>query len=114
MSAVHKRHRSSDNEKINKYADVKSDTVCHEGPLSEVEGRDDYTSTDTKKLNDRDAFAGKWIEKHEGGVMMVVETPVQKMSSETNREEMDKFLDKLKKDKKQDMLKRNNLLKSKT
>ncbi|KAG5883059.1 hypothetical protein JTB14_010447 [Gonioctena quinquepunctata] len=59
-----KRDRSSEKEKINKYSDGDA-PVRHEGPLSEGEDRDDYTTTDTAKLIDRDTFAGKWAEKGE-------------------------------------------------
>lgn len=115
ISPVHRRDRSSDKEKINKYADGDGDPIRHEGPLSEGEDRDDYTSTDTKKLIDRDAFAGKWAEKEDGGGGDRGPSAKEHIPSETNMEEMDKFLDKVKKDKKEEMLERNkDLLKSKT
>lgn len=118
VSPVHKRDRSSDKEKINKYADGEGESVRHEGPLSEGEDRDDYTSTDTKKLVDRDSFAGKWAEKEEGGSSGGgggSSSVKDNIPSETNIEEMDKFLDKVKKDKKEEMLERNkDLLKNKT
>lgn len=114
VSPIHKRDRSSDKEKINKYADGDGESVRHEGPLSEGEDRDDYTSTDTKKLIDRDSFAGKWAEKEESGGGGS-SSAKDNIPSETNIEEMDKFLDKVKKDKKEEMLERNkDLLKNKT
>ncbi|CAH1105868.1 unnamed protein product [Psylliodes chrysocephalus] len=62
-----KRDRSSpapEKEKINKYSDGDA-PVRHEGPLSEGEDRDDYISTDTSKLIDRE-IGGKWADKEEG------------------------------------------------
>ncbi|XP_056648965.1 tetratricopeptide repeat protein 14 homolog isoform X1 [Diorhabda sublineata] len=59
-----KRDKSSpppDKEKINKYSDGDA-PVRHEGPLSEGEDRDDYISTDTNKLIDRE-MGGKWADK---------------------------------------------------
>lgn len=115
-------------DKINKYADNEAEVIRHEGPLSEGEDRDDYISNDNK-LIDRDSFAGKWAEKHEnGGGESVVEKSggdgndgcdgsnslKDSIPSETNIEEMDKFLDRVKKDKKEEMLERNkDLLKNK-
>ncbi|XP_074041206.1 uncharacterized protein isoform X2 [Leptinotarsa decemlineata] len=107
-----KRDRSAEKEKINKYSDGDA-PVRHEGPLSEGEDRDDYTTTDTGKLINRDTYAGKWAEKgedKEGGSSSAKDN----IPSETNIEEMDKFLDKVKKDKKEEMMERNkDLLKSK-
>ncbi|XP_028128031.2 tetratricopeptide repeat protein 14 homolog isoform X1 [Diabrotica virgifera virgifera] len=59
-----KRDRSSppsEKEKINKYSDGDA-PIQHEGPLSEGEDRDDYISTDTSKLIDRE-IGGKWADK---------------------------------------------------
>ncbi|GJQ66979.1 hypothetical protein Trydic_g7979 [Trypoxylus dichotomus] len=51
-------------EKVNKYIDTDGEPIRHEGPLSEGEDRDDFTS---EKYVDREAYDGKWAEKDEGG-----------------------------------------------
>lgn len=56
---------NEEKDKINKYLDNDGEPIRHEGPLSEGEDRDDYTSSD--KLVDRGAYDGKWGEKSEGG-----------------------------------------------
>lgn len=115
-----------DKDKINKYADNDGEVIRHEGPLSEGEDRDDYISNDNK-LIDRDSFAGKWAEKDDNSGGNNIEKDnngdgngqdggslKDSIPSETNIEEMDKFLDKVKKDKKEEMLERNkDLLKNK-
>ncbi|CAH1953990.1 unnamed protein product [Acanthoscelides obtectus] len=112
--------RSSEKERINKYSgDGQPEAVRHEGPLSEGEDRDDYnTGNDSSKLIDRDAFAGKWADKEEGGGATenggATESKETEIPPETNLEEMDKFLNKTKKDKKEEMLERNkDILKTK-
>lgn len=110
---------NTEKDKINKYLNNDGTNVKHEGPLSEGEDRDDYTTTTSApgtsdKLIDREAFDGKWAEKKDevgnGNVDVDANIP-----SETNIEEMDKFLNKVKKDKKEEMLERNkDLLKNKT
>jgi len=60
---------NEEKEKINKYLDngEGEEQVRHEGPLSEGEDRDDYSSD---KFVDRQSFDGKWAEKEaaaEGG-----------------------------------------------
>nr|CAI5870370.1 unnamed protein product [Callosobruchus analis] len=108
--------RSSEKEKINKYSgDGQPEAVRHEGPLSEGEDRDDYNTGNDSKLIDRDAFAGKWADKEEGGTNENGSTDSKAIPPETNLEEMDKFLNKAKKDKKEEMLERNkDILKTKT
>lgn len=62
----------------------------------------------------RDEYAGKWAEKgdKDNGVE---ESGTKNIPSETNIEEMDKFLSKAKKEKKEEMLERNkDLLKNKS
>ncbi|KAJ8984823.1 hypothetical protein NQ317_013022 [Molorchus minor] len=59
------RRDSVEKEKVNKYADGEGESIRHEGPLSDGEDRDDYTSND--KVVDRDEFAGKWADKDEAG-----------------------------------------------
>lgn len=107
-------------DKVNKYAEGGEGEVRHEGPLSEGEDRDDYTSND--KFVNREAFGGKWADKEDGGQENAGEgeggsgSKVDKANipSESNIEEMDKFLSKVKKDKKEEMLERNkDLLKNK-
>lgn len=103
---------SIEKDKINKYIDSESSAVRHEGPLSEGEDRDDYTSNDNKTV-DREAYAGKWAEKGEGGGDG--SSSKNNIPAETNAEEMDRFLSKVKKEKKDEMLERNkDLLKNKT
>lgn len=51
---------NEEKEKINKYLDNGDEPVRHEGPLSEGEDRDDYSSD---KFVDRQSFDGKWAEK---------------------------------------------------
>lgn len=65
---------------------------------------------------DRDSFAGKWAEKEEsGGGGGGSSSAKDNIPSETNIEEMDKYLDKVKKEKKEELLERNkDLLKNKT
>lgn len=115
-----RRHHDRDKDKINKYADNTDmdPQIRHEGPLSEGEDRDDYTSND--KMVNRDSYDGKWKENDkerngdkEGGNE---ENSVKNsIPSETNIEEMDKFLDKVKKDKKKEMMERNkDLLENKS
>ncbi|KAK9738006.1 Tetratricopeptide repeat [Popillia japonica] len=97
-------------EKVNKYIDNDGEPIRHEGPLSEGEDRDDYTS---EKYVDREAYDGKWAEKDEGGGGDN-QNVGKDIPPETNIEEMDKFLNKVKKDKKEEMLERNkDFLKSK-
>ncbi|XP_030758470.1 tetratricopeptide repeat protein 14 homolog isoform X2 [Sitophilus oryzae] len=113
-----RRTREESKEKINKYSEGQTaenveQPVKHDGPLSEGEDRDDYTNNDSNKVIDRDAFAGKWADKddndREPSPPGSRDIPV-----ETNIEEMDKFLDKVKKDKKEEMLERNkDMLKNK-
>lgn len=79
--------------------------------MSEGEDRDDYTNTDNAKVVTRDAFAGKWADDD------TEPSPPgsRDIPEETNLEEMDKFLSKVKKERKEDMLERNkDLLKNKT
>jgi len=91
-------------EKVNKYLDNEStEPIRHEGPLSEGEDRDDYSS---EKYVDREAYDGKWADKDEGGGGDS-KNVTSEIPSETNIEEMDKFLSKVKKDKKEEMLERN-------
>lgn len=105
-------------DKVTKYGE-NEEAVRHEGPLSEGEDRDDYTNNENKFV-DREAFDGKWAEKGGGGDNNKNEGDGEskdkgdKIPSESNIEEMDKFLSKVKKDKKEEMLERNkDLLKSK-
>lgn len=104
---------NAEKDKINKYIDNDGEPVRHEGPLSEGEDRDDYSG---EKFVDREAFDGKWAEKGEGGDGAAGNSGGSKdIPSETNIEEMDKFLNKVKKDKKEEMLERNkDLIKNKT
>lgn len=100
---------NEEKEKINKYLDNGEEQVRHEGPLSEGEDRDDYSSD---KFVDRQSFDGKWAEKEsaEGGE----NKKSNDIPNESNVEEMNKFLDQIKKEKKQKMLERNkDMLKSK-
>lgn len=62
---------------------------------------------------DRDAFAGKWADKEDND--REPSPPGSRdIPEETNIEEMDKFLNKVKKDKKEEMLERNkDLIKNK-
>ena len=79
------------------------ENVKHEGPLSEGEDRDDY--------GDRENYEGKWGDKDGGGGD---QGQGKDMPPETNIEEMDKFLSKVKKERKEEMLERNKeFLKSK-
>lgn len=104
---------NAEKDKINKYIDNDGQPIRHEGPLSEGEDRDDYSG---EKFVDREAFDGKWAEKGEGGDGGAGNSGGGKdIPSETNIEEMDKFLNKVKKDKKEEMLERNkDLIKNKT
>ncbi|KAJ8917051.1 hypothetical protein NQ315_012970 [Exocentrus adspersus] len=68
-------------DKINKYNDGESESIRHEGPLSEGEDRDDYAND---KLINRDEFAGKWAEKGEHS------EKVKEASGEANMDEADK------------------------
>lgn len=95
---------SVENEKINKYNDGENESIRHEGPLSEGEDRDDYTN---EKLIDRDEFAGKWAEKDDCGESS------KEPSGAANMDDMDKFSNKAKKDKKEDGLDRNKDLSKK-
>lgn len=100
--------------KVNKYTDSEGQPIRHEGPLSEGEDRDDYTNNE--KFVDREAFDGKWAEKggNDAGGGGDASSKMDSMPSESNIEEMDKFLTKVKKDKKEEMLERNkDLLKNK-
>ncbi|XP_063914100.1 uncharacterized protein DDB_G0284459 isoform X2 [Zophobas morio] len=115
-----KKQSVEQKDKVNKYAEGGEGEVRHEGPLSEGEDRDDYTSND--KFVNREAFGGKWADKEDGGQENAGEgeggsgSKVDKANipSESNIEEMDKFLSKVKKDKKEEMLERNkDLLKNK-
>lgn len=105
---------NEEKDKINKYGDNDGEPIRHEGPLSEGEDRDDYAG---EKFVDREAFDGKWAEKGEGaGINDASEGADlgKDIPSETNIEEMDKFLNKVKKDKKEEMLERNkDLIKNK-
>ncbi|XP_031344826.1 tetratricopeptide repeat protein 14-like isoform X3 [Photinus pyralis] len=92
------RKVNAEKDKINKYLDNDGEPIRHEGPLSEGEDRDDYS---TEKYVDRDSYDGKWGEKGGDGEKH------KGIPNETNLEEMDKFLDKAKKDKKEEMLERN-------
>lgn len=94
---------SVENEKINKYNDGESESIRHEGPLSEGEDRDDYTN---EKLIDRDEFAGKWAEKDDCGES-------SKETAAANMDDMDKFSNKAKKEKKEEGLDRNKELSKK-
>lgn len=112
---------NNEKDKINKYLNNDGNNVKHEGPLSEGEDRDDYTTTanapgTSDKLIDREAFDGKWAEKKEdGGGDNGQDGGGENIPSETNIEEMDKFLSKVKKDKKEEMMERNkDILKNKT
>lgn len=95
---------NEEKEKINKYLDNGEGEVRHEGPLSEGEDRDDYSSD---KFVDRQSYDGKWAEKEsaEGGEQKNITD--NDIPSETNIEEMDKFLTKVKKEKKVEMIERN-------
>lgn len=97
---------NEEKEKINKYLDNGEDQVRHEGPLSEGEDRDDYSSD---KFVDRQSFDGKWAEKEaEGGEHK------NNIDLPESREEMNKFIDKAKKEKRDEMIERNkDILKSK-
>jgi len=95
------RKVNAEKEKINKYLDNDGEPIRHEGPLSEGEDRDDYTSEN--KYVDREAYDGKWGDKGSVGG----DDKHKGIPNETNLEEMDKFLDKAKKDKKEEMLERN-------
>lgn len=118
--AMKKQNAEQQKDKVNKYADGEGEQIRHEGPLSEGEDRDDYTNNE--KFVDREAFGGKWADKEEGGQDNTGEgegngSKIDKANipSESNIEEMDKFLNKVKKDKKEEMMERNkDLLKSKT
>lgn len=105
---------NEEKDKINKYIDNDGQPIRHEGPLSEGEDRDDYSG---EKFVDREAFDGKWAEKGEGGgnaEAMDGGDLGKDIPSETNIEEMDKFLNKVKKDKKEEMIERNkDLIKNK-
>lgn len=98
---------NEEKEKINKYID-NGDQVRHEGPLSEGEDRDDYSSD---KFVDRQSFDGKWAEKESAeGEHIDKDLP-----NESNIEEMNKYLDKVKKEKKEEMRERNkDLFKTKS
>ncbi|KAF5273610.1 hypothetical protein FQR65_LT04609 [Abscondita terminalis] len=95
------RKVNAEKDKINKYLDNDGEPIRHEGPLSEGEDRDDYT---TEKYAERESYEGKWGEK--GGTGENGDKH-KNIPNETNLEEMDKFLDKAKKDKKEEMLERN-------
>ncbi|KAF5306630.1 hypothetical protein FQA39_LY08819 [Lamprigera yunnana] len=95
------RKVNAEKDKINKYLDNDGEPIRHEGPLSEGEDRDDYT---TEKYGDRESYDGKWGEKGGAGENG---DKHKSIPNETNLEEMDKFLDKAKKDKKEEMLERN-------
>ncbi|EFA03920.2 tetratricopeptide repeat protein 14 homolog isoform X2 [Tribolium castaneum] len=119
--AMKKAANAEKDNKVNKYADNEGEQIRHEGPLSEGEDRDDYTSNE--KFVDREAFGGKWAEKEEGGGQDNggggdgdgAKVDKTNIPSESNIEEMDKFLTKVKKDKKEEMLERNkDLLKNKS
>ncbi|XP_022905543.1 tetratricopeptide repeat protein 14 homolog isoform X2 [Onthophagus taurus] len=102
-----KKIHDADKDKINKYADGDGEPIRHEGPLSEGEDRDDYT---TEKFVDREAYDGKWAEKDDSGRGDGDDgrdDGGKDIPSETNIEEMDKFLTKVKKDKKEEMMERN-------
>lgn len=105
---------TEEKDKINKYGDNEGEQIRHEGPLSEGEDRDDYTG---EKFVDREAFDGKWAEKGEGNENNEASEGGdlgKDIPSETNIEEMDKFLSKVKKDKKEEMMERNkDLIKNK-
>lgn len=110
------RKVNEEKDKINKYLDNDGEPIRHEGPLSEGEDRDDYTS---EKFVDREAYDGKWGEKGEGSRSGAGEGSSgdkgKDIPNETNLEEMDKFLDKAKKEKKEEMLERNkDVLKGKS
>lgn len=96
------RKVNAEKEKINKYLDNDGEPIRHEGPLSEGEDRDDYTG---EKYVDRESYDGKWGEKNNGDAKH--DDKHKGIPNETNLEEMDKFLDKAKKDKKEEMLERN-------
>ncbi|XP_065162968.1 tetratricopeptide repeat protein 14 homolog isoform X3 [Atheta coriaria] len=98
-SAEPREKKHTEKEQINKYSDSVGGPVKHDGPLSEGEDRDDYSND---KFVDREAYDGKWAEDGGGSSKKDADLP-----SETNIEEMDKFLNKVKKDKKEDMLERN-------
>lgn len=95
------RKVNAEKDKINKYLDNDGEPIRHEGPLSEGEDRDDYS---TEKYVDRESYDGKWGEKGGGDNN---DKHGKSIPNETNLEEMDKFLDKAKKDKKEEMLERN-------
>ncbi|XP_076253958.1 uncharacterized protein LOC143192473 isoform X4 [Rhynchophorus ferrugineus] len=112
-----RRVRDESKEKINKYSEGQpaetEQPIRHDGPLSEGEDRDDYTNNDNSKVIDRDAFAGKWADK-EDNEREPSPPGSRDIPEETNIEEMDKFLNKVKKDKKEEMLERNkDLIKNK-
>lgn len=44
---------NAEKDKINKYIDTDNEPVRHEGPLSEGEDRDDYTSEKAEKDGDK-------------------------------------------------------------
>lgn len=98
------RKVNAEKDKINKYLDNDGEPIRHEGPLSEGEDRDDYT---TEKYVDREAYDGKWGEKENAGGNDESDKRSKGIPNETNLEEMDKFLDKAKKDKKEEMMERN-------
>ncbi|KAJ3634116.1 hypothetical protein MTP99_011023 [Tenebrio molitor] len=114
-----KKVANVDKDKVNKYMDNDGEPIRHEGPLSEGEDRDDYTTGE--KFVDREAFGGKWTEKEDGGPdnggdgeASSSKMDKSNIPSESNIEEMDKFLTKVKKDKKEEMMERNkDLLKNK-
>lgn len=104
---------NAEKDKINKYIDNDGEPIRHEGPLSEGEDRDDYAA---EKFVNREAFDGKWAEKGEAGTSAEASGSGmgKDIPSETNIEEMDKFLNKVKKDKKEEMIERNkDLIKAK-
>ncbi|XP_017777148.1 PREDICTED: tetratricopeptide repeat protein 14 isoform X2 [Nicrophorus vespilloides] len=91
-------------QKINKYLPNEGEQIRHDGPLSEGEDRDDYSN---EKYVDRDVYDGKWADRDESGGGDNNASSRKEIPSETNLEEMDKFLSKAKKDKKEEMLERN-------
>lgn len=105
---------NEEKDKINKYLDNGDEIeVKHDGPLSEGEDRDDYSSD---KFVDRQSYDGKWAEKEEKEEGEKTESTNKQtdIPPETNIEEMDKFLNKVKKEKKEEMLERNKeMLKTK-
>lgn len=99
---------NEEKEKINKYID-NGEPVRHEGPLSEGEDRDDYSSD---KFVDRQSYEGKWAEKEgepeEGEILKNNADEIKNdMPNESNVEEMNKFLDIVQKEKKKEMIERN-------